>query len=304
MFHHFHGTGHPVVQGSIDAGQLTRMVEFLSGQHRILDAREWLAKALAGRLDKSDLCLTFDDSLLCQKDVAIPVLRKLGITAFFFIYSSVFQGNLEPLEIYRAFRTKYFDSVDTFYGQFFEKVETSEYATAYMRAMKAFSPTDYLSEHPFYSDDDRKFRFVRDQVLNPDAYNLLMNSMIADVTSIHELSQFLWMKDRDLEELALEGHVIGLHSYSHSTRLAELPPAEQEREYSLNVEHLKSVLGAPPQVMSHPCNSYGDLTLDILSRLGVRVGFQATMARPGETKLEYPREDHANILRMMEGGGH
>ena len=66
------------------------------------------------------------------------------------------------------------------------------------------------------------------------------------------------------------------------------------------MEHLSTTLEAPPQVMSHPSNSYSDVTLDILSRLGVRLGFQSNMVRPGETKLEYPREDHANILQMME----
>jgi peptidoglycan/xylan/chitin deacetylase (PgdA/CDA1 family) len=127
--------------------------------------------------------------------------------------------------------------------------------------------------------------------------------MIAGRVSIEELSRSLWMQDQDLVDLAAAGHVVGLHSYSHSTVLAELTPVEQEREYSLNVDHLRSVLGTDPDAMSHPCNSYTRVTLDILKRLGVGLGFQANMAQPGETNLEYPREDHANILVMMQKVG-
>ena len=78
--------------------QLGDMIEFLGGQSSILDAQSWMEKALCGRLDKGDLCLTFDDSLLCQYDVAVPVLRSLGTTGFFFVYSSVFEGHLERLD--------------------------------------------------------------------------------------------------------------------------------------------------------------------------------------------------------------
>ena len=70
MFHHFHGNGHPVVLGSIDASQLADMLGFLGERSRILGAREGMEKALARRLGQDEICLTFDDSLLCQMEVA------------------------------------------------------------------------------------------------------------------------------------------------------------------------------------------------------------------------------------------
>ena len=299
MFHHFHGAGHPAVQGSIDPNQLADMIDFLGGNTRVLDARTWMEKALSGRLEQGDLCLTFDDSLLCQIDVAVPVLRALGHTGFFFVYSSVFEGHLERLEIYRAFRTRLFDSVEDFYNRFFEAVEQSSYRDAYSAAIKDFSPARYLAEFSLFSDGDRKFRFVRDRVLDRDGYEQLMDGMIETVTSLAALSQSLWMKNQHLQELTGEGHVVGLHSYTHPMMLAELPAAEQEWEYGRNVEHLKALLRTAPISLSHPSNSYDATTLKILRRLGVQLGFRANMTEPKGSDLEFPREDHSNILTMM-----
>ena len=42
---------------------------------RILPAREWQDRLQRGALRSVDLCLTFDDALRCQFDVARPVLE-------------------------------------------------------------------------------------------------------------------------------------------------------------------------------------------------------------------------------------
>src|SRR5262245_41086900 len=126
MFHHFHDGQHPRGQGSISAEQLDQLIRIV-GRHRILPAREWLLRARAATLGDDDLCLTFDDTLRCQYDVALPVLSQHGITAFFFIYTSVLDGELERLEIYRRFRTVCFPSVDDFYDAFFAALDGSEH---------------------------------------------------------------------------------------------------------------------------------------------------------------------------------
>jgi hypothetical protein len=52
--------------------------------------------------------------------------------------------------------------------------------------------------------------------------------------------------------------------------------------------------------MSHPCNSYNDATLVILRELGIVLGFCSNMLRPiAPSPLEYPREDHANLLKRL-----
>src|SRR5262245_4287525 len=126
MFHHFHDSIHPAGQGSISAEQLTGIIESI-GPERIIPARDFLLCARNKALGQGAVCLTFDDNLRCQYDVARPVLDHYGLTAFWFVYTSVLQGNIEPLEVYRHFRMTQFASVDAFYEAFFDTLRQSEH---------------------------------------------------------------------------------------------------------------------------------------------------------------------------------
>lgn len=298
MFHHFHDARHPRGQGGMSADDLVRMIRHL-GRSRILDAEAWMERALAGRLAADDLCLTFDDALRCQWDVALPVLEDFGIKAFWFVYSSIFEGGLELLEVYRYFRSVAFEDIDGFYAAFFERVGET-YPEDYERALAGFDPEGYLVDFPFYTTNDRIFRHLRDDVLGSEKYGRIMDAMIAEAGyDPRALRALLWLTDEHVVDLAARGHVVGLHSYSHPTRLERLPAADQRREYGRNYDHLRRVLGSAPLAMSHPCNSYGADTLAILHDLGIRLGFRANMARPAAAPFEFPREDHANVLKRI-----
>lgn len=307
MFHHFHNdrqdagpTRHPAGQGSLSAAAFAEMIQFLEPE-RILPAREWLARALADTLGETDLCLTFDDNLRCQYDVALPVLRDFGLTGFWFVPTSVMQGNFERLEVYRTFRVKHFDHVDDFYEAFFRAVATSDCARQVEEALERVHPSTFLTEFPFYSEADRRFRYVRDEVLGPQRYNRIMDMMIAAMgVELEELARNLWMDADCLRALHADEHVIGLHTHTHPTRLASLNQHGQLREYRDNHTHLLELLGEPPIAVSHPCNSYSADTLAILRQLGIRLGFRANMALAEHSELECPREDHANVRREMQ----
>lgn len=299
MFHHFHSAVHAPGQGSISAEELSAMIERI-GPKRILPARQWMHCALTATLKPNDVCLTFDDNLRCQYDLALPVLQSYGLTAFWFVYTSVCQGTIEHLEIYRQFRTTRFASVDDFYNAFFAAVRSSEHAEGFERAMGSFAPRDYLTAYPFYSDADRKFRFVRDEILGPEKYALVMNAMIARAgMDIEAAARGLWMGPAELRSLHEAGHVVGLHSHTHPTRMERLTVDAQRVQYRENFDYLVELLGDKPQAMSHPCNSYSRDTLKILRELGIVLGFRANMQPAARSELEYPREDHANLMRAM-----
>lgn len=304
MFHHFHGGRHPVGQGSISAEDLANLLEFV-GVHRILPAREWLERAIKNRLTPDDVCLTFDDNLMCQFEVALPVLRQFGLTAFWFAYTSVVEGNIEPIEVYRYFRTTQFASVEAFYEAFCETLDNSVEACPVREALSGFNPRSYLSEFPFYSDADRQFRFVRDEILGPARYQAAMDRMIISANLSHEkLGVGLWMRAEQLRALTNQEHVVGLHSHTHPTRLNRLSADDQRYEYERNHLCVAQTLGLPPRAMSHPCNSYDATTLRILKDLGIQVGFRANMTRLPEyvdRALEHPREDHANLMKQLSG---
>ena len=301
MFHHFHGGTHIASQGSLSAEGFARMLDFLGGQATLLPAEEWMDKALAGRLGDGEVCLTFDDALKCQYDIAVPVMQRLGLTAFFFVYSSVLDGNVERLELYRHFRHACFADIEAFYAAFDDALAASRHGAGAAAALTSFKPSEYLAEHACYTASDRRFRFIRDRILGPAAYYDIVDAMMeAAAFDTAAAVRSLWMVPDDVRRLAAAGHVIGLHSYSHPTTLADLPPTEQRREYARNKEQVEAMTGTPVKAMSHPCNSYSPDTLAILSGLGIRLGFRANMARPLAGGLEHPREDHANVARLME----
>jgi len=300
MFHHFHSETHPVGQGSLSAETLDQMLDWLGKRYSILDAGEYTGRLLANTLEYTDICLTFDDALLCQYDVARPVLNKRGIKAFFFVYSGPILGEFHPLEVYRYFRTINFDSMESFYDDFFALSEKS-LGEEYSKREGDFLNINYLGECPFYSDSDRWFRYLRDHVLGQANYAERMSSVMAIhmIDPEHAL-HLLWMKNMHLQKLRQDGHIIGLHSFSHPTMIHELQTEAQQDEYQQNYEHLSEVLGEPPITMSHPCGKYSQDTLKLLEAMGIKVGFRSSMAKTDyPTKLEVPREDHANILAEM-----
>jgi peptidoglycan/xylan/chitin deacetylase (PgdA/CDA1 family) len=301
MFHHFHDQQHCQGQGAISAQDFRDLVDHVGRRH-ILPASEWMRRARDGELGDDDVCLTFDDALRCQFDVAFPLMRDLNLTAFWFVYSSVFEGHIELLEVYRYFRTTCFASIEEFYDEFTGDV-ISAHGEEYVNAMADFDPDTYLAAHPIYSREDRIFRYLRDDVLGVARYQATMQTLMArKAFDVGAAKNLLWMDDSHLRQLRDAGHLIGLHSYSHPTRLVEMAADAQAGEFRRNADHLERVLGERPACMSHPCNSYDETTLAVLQRLGVAIGFRANMEpTANQSRLEFPREDHANIMKEMRG---
>ena len=305
MFHHFHGQGHPKAPGSISRSEFEGIIRLLDPR-RILDPIEWFEKLEGGRLADADVCLTFDDALLCQFQVALPVLEEYNLRAFWFVYSCVFEAHVAKFELYRVFRCNYFSDVEDFYRLFFEKAFGSEWGDKARAVLKETEIARRRTTFPFYSVNDVKFRLIRDRALTRSEYELLMDAMIRERgLSLESLATGLWMTNEHLRYLSERGHVVGLHSYSHPMVLAELGREEQVREYERNYRHVSSVCGKRPIAMAHPGNSYSDETLEILGALGIRCGFRANMFPKGEggllnpSRLELAREDHANVVRML-----
>jgi peptidoglycan/xylan/chitin deacetylase (PgdA/CDA1 family) len=301
MFHHFHSSKHSPAQGSISAEEFEKMLDWLSERCNLVNANEYVLKFEKNCLQSNDICLSFDDALLCQFDVAVPVLRQRNIQAFFFVYSSVFTGNIEFLEIFRYFRTSCFDSINDFYRNFFKEVKSLD-ESLYQSTYENFKVLDYLPGASFYSDNDKWFRYLRDQVLGVEKYNSLMiNMMQRESFDIQAASSLLWMKNEHLKELHKEGHLIGLHSYSHPTQISKLTVEEQKEQYRRNMEHLEDLLGKGSiYSMSHPCGDYNAYTLGLLRDLGIRIGFRSNVnIKEIKSSLEIPRDDHAQIFREM-----
>ena len=305
MFHHFHDEKHGKGQGSISKEDFETILNFV-GLSRIMDPVNWIDNLELGRLKGEHVCLTFDDALLCQFDVALPALEKYHLTAFWFVQSNVFEGLPAKFEVYRRFRSAYFRDISDFYRLFFAKVMDSDFRG---QAESVLVDTDIrriMTTFPFYTTDDVRFRLIRDRALRPNEYEQLMDELVAEFgLSLQSLAQGLWLSDEHLRYLTDRGHIVGLHSYTHPMLMANLTFQEQWQEYSRNHEHLKRVCNQEIVAMAHPANSYNSDTIRILTRLGIRLGFRSNMfPGPGQqtlnaSKYEVARQDHANILPLL-----
>lgn len=311
MFHHFHDDGiHTKGQGSISQDDLYKLIKFI-GRSNILDADVFFEKFKEKKLKKREVCLTFDDGIKCQIDVALPVLEDFKIKSFFFVYTSLFRGGggqPDNLEIFRYFRMNYFNNVNDFYINFYNLLNND--LSNFFKNNEEKIKNNKI-KFPHYSVEDIKFRLVRDIFLKKSDYENIMFLMINEKKfKYKKFYSKLFFSDEDLRNLNKLGHTIGLHSHSHPTLMEKLDYSDQEKEYKKCVSIISKILGKSGDTikyMSHPCGSYNEDTLQILKKLGIELGFKDIMTiekEKGMNKinnsfLEIARQDHADIIKRM-----
>jgi len=308
MFHHFHNDGiHTKGQGSIDQDDLLKLINFI-GRKNILDADIFLEKFKNNTLKNNEVCLTFDDAIKCQIDIALPILEELKIKSFFFVYTSIFEGKPDNLEIFRYFRNNFFNHVDEFYNDFYKVLDQN---LNYFFHKNKNEIKNRKLKFPFYSIEDIKFRLVRNIFLTKSQYEITIFKMFEKKQFEYKnLYKSLFFEKDDLKMIDKLGHVVGLHSHNHPTLLEKLKYDEQKNEYSKNLSIISNILDKPKNSissMSHPCGSYNQDTLDILTELGIEIGFknlmviekEKNMKNTNNSSLEISRINHANIINLI-----
>jgi peptidoglycan/xylan/chitin deacetylase (PgdA/CDA1 family) len=312
MFHHFHDNKkHLKGQGSIDKDDFYKLINFI-GRKNIINPDDFFSRFNEQKLRKEEVCFTFDDALKCQYDLALPVLEELNIKAFFFIQSSIFTINPDLLELYRHFRMCYFDNIDLFYEEFFRSLpevkdnkDLSNFFRENSGKIKSIKET-----YNFYSLGDIKFRLARDFYLSKEEYRQLMLLMFKNFDFDHQaILKDLHMTRKIVKEISDLNHVVGLHSHNHPSKLELLPYEVKKKEYVENKNILEEITKKNITSVGHPLGSYDHEVLKILRDLGIKIGFRDNMKidkaknanKINNSSLELAREDHTNILRLMDG---
>ncbi len=309
MFHHFHnGKNHPKSQGSISKDEFIKLIKFI-GRKNILDANIFYENLKKEKLNSNQVCFTFDDAIKSQIDVALPVLEDSKIKSFFFVYTSLFEGKPDNLEVFRFFRTNCFESIDIFYNEFF-KLVNHDLDKFFKLQKKNIDLQKKLQ--PFYTLNDIKFRVVRNVLLKKEEYEKIMFKLIKKKKfNLEKNNKNLFFDQDDLKNLESLGHVVGLHSHDHPTLIEKLSYADQNKQFTRCQSIISKILNKPInkiKTMSHPCGSYNNETLKILMDLGIDLGFKNIMEMEPEKKknqannsnLEIPRINHTLVMNMMK----
>lgn len=304
-FHLFHDNSvHKISQGSLDKDGFYKILKYI-GIKNILNAKDFLIRLKENKLKKKNICITFDDGNKSQYDIALPVLEDLKIKSFFFVYSSIFEGNPDLIEVYRYFRINFFKDIDEFYKIFFKRLDKNLNKFFFKEAKNIKFIKQNFS---YYSINDIKFRIVRDKLLSKKEYKTIMsNLMRIKKFNYKNYYDLLFLSKNNLRELKNLGHVVGLHSHTHPTNLSNLSYKKQNFEYNKNIEVLSKILNVNKNTInsvSYPSGSYNQDTFKILKNLKIQIAFKNTMfLEPGKENkkinnsvFEIARQDHAKIM--------
>ena len=299
MFHHFHDKKlNKTGQGSITPFHFEKIIKFLLFNYNVLSPKEWINKSLKNSFKENDVCITFDDSLYCQYKIALKILNKYNLKAFWFIYSSVFNEELDNFEIYRKFRVCYFKKFDDFFTLFLKIYKEFEH----INIKKSYFEKDikqFKFLYPMYTKNEIIFRVIRNKILKKNEFEEIINKMIViKNTNFKKISKNLWMTNDHLKKIHNNGHEIGLHAYNHPYALNKMKYQEQYKQLNKNYNHIKSIIKYKPVSIAYPNNSFNNNTIEIIKKLGVKIGFRSNIRTFKTNKINknfyYPRLDHSN----------
>jgi len=304
MFHHFHDQKrHYKGQGSINKEHFYSLIKYF-GKKNILKPEEFIDRYKKNKLKKNHLCLTFDDGLKCQYDIALPILEDLKLKAFFFINSINLSSKPDHLELYRAFRHLCYENIENFYEDFFKSLKIKNLDLFFKKKLKIIR--HWKIKFPFYSYSDIRFRILREYLIDEAQYKKIMFNLFKKKKFDYKKKlQELYMNKSDLKRLSNLNHNIGLHSHSHPTIMRMESRNKQINEYTKNKKILEKIILKEINSMAHPCGSYNKFTLKILDKLKIDIGFRSTlmvdmqMEKINNSKFEIARQDHSNILNNI-----
>ncbi|ROS01843.1 polysaccharide deacetylase [Sinobacterium caligoides] len=298
MFHYFHdNNNYKKVDGSLSAEQLEEIIT--NDVYKVISADEWLARYDSGTLAENETCLTFDDGIAEQYDIAVPILDKHNIKGIFNICTFFFTGDEDRFEIQRHFRNNYFNNVNDFYREYFNNAKLLS-EKEYEDVCQKVNFDEYLAHAKFYTKEDRKFRYFRD-VAFKEKHFLIVDQMMRDLMIDKDsLSKKLWISQAQISTMSKK-HLIGIHSHEHPTTIDLWSQQQQQQSYQRNKEILERMINQDITVCAYPCGKNNKETFAVMDRLKIKHAMIAsTTTQLGKTPYLIPRIDSTDFYKLLE----
>ena len=312
MFHHFHdGKNFKKSYSSINKRHFLKIINYV-GKDNILNPKDFIKKLIKKNLERKSLCLTFDDALKSQIKIVLPLLDKLNIKAFFFIYTDIYsfkkKNLMEPTRDFIQTKFRDFNKFYDFFWKNFNFYYDSKIILKFMNKKKK-KIKKIKSIYHFYSIKEIEYRIIRDVFFDIEEFNSFMKKIFKIKNyKFEENYKKIFMTEKEINFLIKKGHTVGLHSNTHPHNMSKLNYSQQKLEYVDNIKNLKNINRSLNLLsMSHPTGSYNETTLRILKKLKIKIGFNSNTSTLKNTKkkinssnLEIAREDCRNILNFLE----
>lgn len=225
--------------------QFQEHIETIHRNHRFLDPTECCSRNVSKSVRSLNVLLTFDDGLSEHYEVA-RYLADRKIKAIFFIPSLILTDNIPiyPIILHH---------VIAIFG-------VDEFLRCYRLALKEFKLSDQFNV-TYQKGKDDPWKTIS-QIKSILKYQFKINDTERVVKFIYEkllLKKYPDFKNRvhltikQLKEMILMGHTLGVHSHSHASLAS---PGVTEEDFRREMEeprvHFKRFLGMEPILFSYP----------------------------------------------------
>src|SRR5438105_4200056 len=251
--------------------EFERRMRWVKSHFNVLPLRDAVRALQANRLPERPLAITFDDGYADNHDHALPVLRRLGLPATFFV------------------ATGYLDGGRMFNDTVIESVRQTSGPTLDLRDVA-------LGNHRIESVGDRLAAVA--EILDKIKYLPLMRrDEVADAVAQHagaRMSDDLMMTSAQVAALHRAGMEIGGHTVGHPI-LTEVDFATARDEIVVGRTKLESITGSPVDLFAYPNGrpgrDYSSEHVALVKSLGFRaaVSTQWGTAGYGADVFQIPR---------------
>ncbi len=287
IFHRVHARHDPLWPDDPDAAHFDEMCRWLAHWFNVLPLDEAVRRLADGRLPSRAACITFDDGYADNHDVALPILRRHGLVATFFIATGYLGGgrmfNDSLAETVRAAGGPVLDTKGFAEGL----PEQLDIGTlpARRQALKA------LINALKYREVDERHALTRD---------------LQRRAGVPALPEDLMMQPEQVRAMRRAGMQIGAHTLTHPI-LARLPDAEALREIAESRRVVESIVGEPVTLFAYPNGrpgeDYSPRTVGLVREAGFAAAVSTAWgsARAGSDLFQLPRFTPWDQTRLRFG---
>ena len=242
----------PLVPDQVCAKEFDWQLGVLGRWFRVLPLREAAARLRDGTLPVRSACVTFDDGYRDNVEVALPILRRHGMPATFFLATSFLNGG-------RMWNDSVIETVRRAQGDTLDArcigLDTLSISTIELKRRaieRALAALKYL---PL---DERQRR-------------------VEELGGAHELPSDLMMTAGHAQQLHANAMEIGAHTVTHPI-LARLNPERAGKEIRDSKTRLEAITGAPVTLFAYPNGKPGDDYLAEHVGMVRTLGFEAAVS--------------------------
>ena len=261
----------PMRPGVPTVEEFERRMRWLGSNFYVMPLTEAVRALRANRLPKRALSITFDDGYADNHDLALPVLRQIGLPATFFIATGFLDGgymfNDLVIEALRHARAPHFDLSDLGYGRL-----------------------------PVTTENER--RQAADDILKQLKYEMPRRRHAVAIAIATRAGAVvpsrLMMTNKEVKALHEAGMEIGAHTVTHPI-LARMSFDRVREEITGCRRQLEQITGAPVRLFAYPNGRPGRDYRREHAALARDLGFEAAVttangaARPGGDFYQIPR---------------